>query len=101
MGLKDGDSALMSNVVPDLQILFNGLCFPLYLYDELVASRELTDLFASTGKPERYRRDAITNEGLAHFQQAYPSEKISKEEVFYYVYGLLHSPDYRERYADN
>jgi len=101
MGFKDGVSALMSNVVPDLQIQFNGQCFPLYLYDELEASREQTDLFASTGKPERKRRDAITNEGLAHFQQAYPSEKISKEDVFYYVYGLLHSPDYRERYADN
>ena len=30
-----------------------------------------------------------------------PGEKISKEDVFYYVYGLLHSPYYRERYADN
>ncbi len=47
------------------------------------------------------RRDAITDEGLAHFQSAYPGETISKEDVFYYVYGLLHSPDYRERYADN
>lgn len=24
-----------------------------------------------------------------------------QEDLFYYVYGLLHSPDYRERYADN
>lgn len=47
------------------------------------------------------RRDAITDEGLAHFQSAYPGEIICKEDVFYYVYGLLHSPDYRERYADN
>jgi predicted helicase len=47
------------------------------------------------------RRDAITDAGLAHFQSAYPGETISKEDVFYYVYGLLHSPDYRERYADN
>ncbi len=47
------------------------------------------------------RRDAITDEGLAHFQSAYPGETISKEDVFYYVYGLLHSKDYRERYADN
>jgi predicted helicase len=44
---------------------------------------------------------AITDEGLAHFQAAYPNEQISKEDLFYYVYGLLHSPDYRERYADN
>jgi predicted helicase len=45
-------------------------------------------------------RDGITDEGLAHFRSVYPGEEISKEDVFYYVYGLLHSPDYRERYAD-
>jgi predicted helicase len=49
----------------------------------------------------RTRRDAITDAGLAHFQSAYPGEAITKEDLFYYVYGLLHSPDYRERYADN
>ena len=38
---------------------------------------------------------------MAHFQTAYPGETISKEDVFYYVYGLLHSPEYRERYGDN
>ncbi|TBU71232.1 damage-inducible protein [Pseudomonas daroniae] len=47
------------------------------------------------------RRDGITDEGLAHFQSAYPNESLSKEDLFYYIYGLLHSPDYRERYADN
>ncbi|WP_292929444.1 type ISP restriction/modification enzyme [Nitrosomonas sp.] len=47
------------------------------------------------------RRDAITDAGLAHFQQAYPHETIGKEDIFYYVYGLLHSKDYRSRYADN
>lgn len=47
------------------------------------------------------RRSAITDAGLEHFQLAYPGESISKEDLFYYVYGILHSPDYRERYADN
>jgi predicted helicase len=51
------------------------------------------------------RRDAITDTGLAHFQQAYPANgegtSITKEDLFYYIYGLLHSPDYRSRYADN
>ena len=36
-----------------------------------------------------------------HFQDAYPNEAITKEDLFYYIYGILHSPDYRERYADN
>ncbi|QIP36631.1 DEAD/DEAH box helicase [Komagataeibacter rhaeticus] len=46
------------------------------------------------------RRDAITDEGLKHFQNAYPGQVITKKDLFYYVYGLLHSPDYQERYAD-
>jgi predicted helicase len=84
--------------------------FPLYLYDDpearaTEASPKQSALFctkspsatARTGK----RRDAITAEGLAHFQSAYPGESIGREDVFYYVYGLLHSPDYRERFADN
>jgi predicted helicase len=47
------------------------------------------------------RRDAITDAGLMHFADAYPAEVISKDDVFYYVYGLLHSEEYRELYADN
>ena len=47
------------------------------------------------------RREAITDEGLAHFQSAYPGEEITKKDLFYYTYGLLHSEDYRVRFADN
>ena len=47
------------------------------------------------------RKDGITDEGLQHFQAAYPNETITKKDIFYYIYGLLHSPEYRERYADN
>lgn len=97
-------TALMSNVLPDVQMHFNGQCFPLYLYDEgaQVEVRETPDMFAvPAAKLQRPRRDAITNEGLQHFQSAYPGETIAREDIFYYVYGLLHSPDYRERYADN
>jgi predicted helicase len=44
---------------------------------------------------------AITDAGLKHFQEAYPGEAIRKEDLFYYVYGILHSDDYRTKYADN
>lgn len=104
VGAKNGFSVLIVDAIPDYQTQFNGQCFPLYLYEELEEeqdSPQTADLFAEPAKPERKRRDAITDEGLAHFQAAYPGEEISKEDLFYYVYGLLHSPDYRERYADN
>ncbi|WP_395705582.1 DEAD/DEAH box helicase [Casimicrobium huifangae] len=104
MGFKDGVSVLMTDALPDLQIQFNGQCFPLYLYDETDANEseaKQSALFASRADLAHKRRDAITDTGLTHFQSAYPGETISKEDLFYYVYGLLHSPDYRERYADN
>ncbi len=62
------------------------------------------DLFAteSPAKPTgTTRRHAITDEALAHFQSAYPTETITKQDIFYYIYGLLHSEDYKKRYADN
>jgi predicted helicase len=81
-------------------------CFPLYLYDvsdDSTNSESQAGLFATgnTVPGEHRRRDGITHDGLAHFQSAYPLETFTKEDIFYYVYGLLHSPDYRERYADN
>lgn len=96
-------SVLISNALPCLDNIEKGQCFPLYLYnDEAEAhSGETEDMFADPASPRRSRRDGITDIGLAHFRRAYPGELISKEDVFYYVYGLLHSPDYRERYADN
>lgn len=98
-------TAVITNELPDLQVHFNGQCFPLYLYDEEASEdkvRSTSDMFTEqeAAAPHK-RRDAITDEGLKHFQDAYAGEAISKEDLFYYVYGLLHSPDYRERYADN
>lgn len=99
-------SLTISNALPDLNSMEAGAqCFPLYLYDEEAQeqSSDTPDMFAApTAETHQLkRRYAITDEGLKHFQDAYTGETISKEDLFYYVYGLLHSPDYRERYADN
>lgn len=66
--------------------------FPLCLYDEVAEanSNSQSEMFEASSDSIA-RRDALTNEGLAHFQAAYPGEKITKEDIFYYVYGLLHS----------
>lgn len=114
LGTPKAFSALISNVVPDIQIIANGQCFPLKLYEKIDPSTTTGQtpqgslfndapqqgLFDAT-PPEYVERDGITDEGLAHFQDYYPSEKITKEDLFYYIYGLLHSEDYKTRYADN
>ncbi len=67
-----------------------------------MSSVKQTDLFEKDGQQKKIiRRHAITDAGLAHFQASYPDEKITKEDLFYYIYGLLHSEDYKARYADN
>lgn len=99
-GPTEGFSALMSNTVSDVQTMFNGQCFPLYLYEEA----HLEDgLFAVSGNQTGglTRRDAVTDESLKHFQTAYPGNEIGKEDLFYYIYGLLHSQDYHDRFANN
>ena len=100
-GGRSGFSALMIDLLPDLQVMANGQCFPLYLYEP--ASSEITLSFLSdSDSPNGYHRHHATTEaGLNHFHNAYPGEDISREDVFHYVYGLLHSEDYRTRYRDN
>ncbi|MFC5583797.1 DEAD/DEAH box helicase [Nitratireductor kimnyeongensis] len=100
IGARAGFSALMSHALPNLHTIDSGQCFPLYLYE---APPNDDGLFAASSDQATglTRRDAITDEGLAHFQAVYPGEEISKEDLFYYIYGLLHSPDYRERFKNN
>jgi predicted helicase len=106
-GEKVPFSTFISAVVPSLHMvdIEGSQCFPLYLYDDAAqadSDAPQSRLFDQPITPAtRKRRDAITDAGLAHFAEAYPGEGISKEDLFYYIYGLLHSPDYRERYADN
>ncbi len=100
-----GFSVLISDLVPDLHLIGDAQCFPLYLYEETSTENKADDLFShaetNTADGKYTRKDAISDAGLKHFQDAYPTEIISKEDIFYYVYGLLHSEDYRTRYADN
>lgn len=100
IGASGGFSAYMVNVLPDLNMMAAGAqCFPLYLYEETKLGE---GLFATPdGETGFTRREAITDDGLAHFQTAYPGETITKEDLFYYIYGLLHAPDYRERFKNN
>lgn len=108
IGAKKGFTALISDTPADLNMLDAGVqCFPLKIYevvdddDRQDSQGSLIFSAASTTTSKYTVKDGITDAGLAHFQEAYPNETISKEDLFYYVYGLLHSEDYRSRFADN
>lgn len=99
VGARSGFSALMTDAMPDIQFIDNGQFFPLYIYEENNASRSLFD---NDGLCDhRSRRDAITDYALGTFRSFYRDEKISKSDIFYYVYALLHSEDYRDNFREN
>lgn len=108
--LSDGSnpSCLICDCLPDLHFVGDSQCFPLYWYEE----RQATGGLLGNDGGGYARHDAITDEALSVFRETYPhaflgrfkkdgGDELSKEDVFYYVYGVLHSPEYRRRFASN
>ena len=81
-GTSKDFSALMIDTLPDLSVVDKSVCFPIWVYDK-------------KGK----MRENIPDDTLARFQKHYQDKRISKINIFYYVYGLLHSPQYKTKYA--
>ena len=87
-GFRSEFSTLMANLIPDLHTLSTSdgfQCFPFYTYDEDGTNR----------------RENITDWALAEFRSHYNDNTITKWDIFHYNYGLLHHPDYREKYEAN
>ena len=76
---------LMTQQIPELHLTGNSQCFPFYTYNEDGSNR----------------RENITDWALAQFRRQYQDNTISKWDIFHYVYGLLHHPEYRQRYQAN
>jgi predicted helicase len=99
-GNRGDFSAFIASDLPDLN--YSGaasVCqaFPLYLYERADESGKLP--FDTSEIIDGYRRrDAITDAILKKFQDTYGPD-VRKEDIFYYVYGILHSPEYRRRFA--
>ena len=87
-GFRAGFNTMMANLIPDSHILAardRFQCFPFYTYDEDGTNR----------------RENITDWALSQFRTHYQDDTINKWDIFYYTYGLLHHPDYREKYEAN
>ena len=98
VGASKDFSCLITDCIPDLQLMFNGQCFPLYWYEE--NPEPMLTLFDAQGGNGKYvRRDGITDWIKDEVRNRYHTKEINKEQMFYYVYGLLHSDDYRTRFS--
>jgi len=95
-------SILMTSNIPDMEFISKGQCFPIFIYDKDQTNPK--DLFVREQAGEMvdgYRRRSGISDGiLTDFRKAYGT-RVSKEDIFYYVYGILHSPEYRERFASD
>ena len=122
---------LMTDFLPDLHLVGDAQTFPLYTWEPLSpTSGGEPDLFAdlatsSEGRADGaatassldfsrpigdqipvildgYRRvDNVTDATLASYREHYGDAGITKEDIFFYVYALLHHPEYQERYEDD
>lgn len=88
----------ITDKITDYNYLSAGAkCFPLYWYEENKYKQR--SLFDEESNEDYIRRDGITDWILKEVRTRYGAKNITKEMIFYYVYGLLHSKDYRERFA--
>ncbi len=99
IGARSGFSALMVDAIPNLDMVEKGQCFPLKLYKKIESKDD--DLFVDQGKTQYRTQDGINDGVLRRLQEMYSGEPISKEALFYYLYGILHSEDYRAKYRNN
>lgn len=90
-------SALISNVAPDIQVQMNCQCFPLYFYEH--TDRSSHSLFESDTH-ELKRKDGISDFIFDLAKKGYGTN-VTKEDIFYYVYGFLHSSEYRQTFAND
>lgn len=92
-GGKQELTPIITDCIPDLHFDGDTQCFPLYYYEELGEG----DMFAAR---ERFaKKDGISDYILSKARAQYRDPKIEKQDIFYYVYGFLHSPDYRSAFS--
>jgi len=84
-------SCLMTDRVSELHLQENSQCFPLWYWEEEKAG----NLFATSGK-QCGLTDWFIGEGKKRFGQ-----DVTPEDLFYYIYGLLHTKSYRETFESD
>jgi len=109
-------SVIISDTFSDYHFAGDTQCFPLYYYEE--NKEQLGNLFDEANDNKYIRRDAISNFILERAQKQYgvrgmgygvqgaqtlnpKPQTLTKEDIFYYVYGFLHSSPYRETFASD
>ena len=101
--IADGFYVLMTDIIYSSSIVTNCQSFPRYCFNNAEAGKD--DLLSQSNNDKEHEKeqriDNISPQVVELFQQQYKDNSIDADTVFYYVYGILHSPTYRDRYANN
>jgi predicted helicase len=98
-GERKDFAVFMSNQITDLHLFSDGCqCFPLYYYEE--QPKQSRSLFDDVDEYEYIRRDGISDWILLRAKKQY-GKLVTKEDIFYYVYGFLHSPAYKTLFSND
>ncbi|GAA7823285.1 hypothetical protein JP0183_08000 [Helicobacter pylori] len=77
-------SALVSDCISSCDLILHNQAYPLYYYDDL-----------------GNRHYAISGYALNLFRKHYEDNSIAEEEIFYYIYAILHHKGYLEKYKNS
>ena len=100
VGSKILFSAFMTDTLPDLELISKGQCFPRWQYPRPTDTSNTTGTFQGFDEaPERI--DNISDTALHTFRNHYRDDTITKDDIFDYIYGILHAPSYREEFAND
>lgn len=94
---------LITDTIQDLNFMEHSICFPMFMYDkeEKHKNAQMTFFGDVQENTDIYRkRYAISDAALHRFKTIY-GNRITKEDIFYYIYAVLHSKDYISVYEDN
>ncbi len=96
-----GHFALMTDCIVDLQTDGGSQCFPLKLYSMEHGSDDADLLSGLSDHGVQNPEQSITSLAYEKFKKAYPGKELTAEDVFYYIYALLHSKDYHDTFGEN
>ena len=100
IGSRKPFSVLMTCAMTDLNLHEAGAqCFPRYRYPKPTDTATPAEFLSIETESER--TDNISDTALRVFRDHYCSDTITKDAIFNYVYGILHSPIYRETFAND
>ena len=100
IGSQKPFSVLMTDTMTDLGFNDGCQCFSRWQYPRLGEGSTTTGTFQNCEEaPERI--DNISDTALNAFRNHYRDDTITKDDIFDYVYGVLHAPSYRDQFAND